>query len=80
MSKGNDSRVGNGRGAERGQRTSGRSAHEVRTSRSSVSMTAARARALQARTAQTGSDEEDEELRAPPHAEDEPNGPGGNRV
>ena len=48
MSKGSDGRVGNGRDGERTGRNGERQGRDSRTSRSSVQMTAERARAIQA--------------------------------
>ncbi len=53
MSKGNDGRQGNGREGK-GEPMSGRANSEPRSSRSSVRMTAERARAIQAQADRTG--------------------------
>lgn len=58
MSKGNDSRTGQGRESAGRTTADGKSAPAGRTSRSSVQMTAERARAIQSHADRTGRNEE----------------------
>lgn len=57
MSKGNDSRIQEGRTSESRTSRDGKE-REVRTSRSSIAMTAERARAIQAHADRTGRNED----------------------
>ncbi len=58
MSRGNDSRVGNGRDQATGRSGDRRATGEARSSRSSVRMTADRARAIQAHADRTGTNQD----------------------
>lgn len=63
MSKGNDSRVNAGRDTKGGARSGPHGvANDARTSRSSIVMTAERARAIQARSPGAGTPDDDDEV------------------